>query len=176
MRANVTHRQPRRCTNSYHRSGGHTRLPNRWIQGPRTIVRLFSLRLAAYLAMSALGRYRSRVSGGVESDQLRMDDVITLDIVSDDPEQLRAHLRELGWPVEWEIGPSADPAGARPSMVVYVEDTYPLELRVYPTTEADHACLRSGWSLDELEAVLSEWHAADWRRYNERKRQFFRAP
>lgn len=172
MRAKVTHRHPRRSGSTLHRSFGNSSALPRYKQGCMMPDRLFSLRLVAYLVLEAMGRYPARLSGACRSGRLRCDSIVELDLVSDDPEQIRAHLRSLGWVFTWEIWPQVKQGvdAPRPEMVVHIERPHRVDLAVYPTLDASHPGLRRGFSKDELEAVLAEWHEEEWGKYCEGKR------
>lgn len=176
MRAKVTHRLPRRSGTTFYRSRGKSDALPRYRQGRMMPDRLFSFRLVAYLVLEALGRYKARFSGAGRTGRLRCDSTIELDLVSDDPEQIRAHLRSLGWVFTWEMNPpeKKDPDAPRPTMAVHIERPYRVDLSVYPTIEVSHPDLRRGFSKVELEAVLAEWHAEEWEKFRAGKRDFRR--
>jgi hypothetical protein len=187
MRASREQLEAPRCGSSYYRSPG---APNRRRQGQRTVDRLFSIRLHAYLTMRALGRSQARLVGEVKSGRLRCDGLTILEVITDNSGQLIAHLRWIGF--GFSRSPPAGLDEPRPTLRLDVASSftdgeprgpappsnrdgpYPVEIRVYPTTEAAHPALHLGWSAEELEAVLVEWHTEEWEEYQTRQRELRR--
>jgi len=104
-------------------------------EGSRRTRRLFAMRVVALEAMRALAPFEPRLIGSVSTGHIRRGSDIDIQIFTDDPDALEAHLKALGWVFEKERVSIQKFGQIREYTHYHVADTFPIELTVYALRE-----------------------------------------
>ncbi|MFO0605895.1 MAG: nucleotidyltransferase domain-containing protein [Polyangiales bacterium] len=134
--------------------------------------RLFAMRVVALEAMRALEGFEPRLIGSVSTGHIRKGSDVDLHVFTDDPDELLAHVKALGWRFETERVTILKFGEIREYLHVHVKERYDVELTLYERRELR---FRPRSSTDgkpivrvkpaALEALLAAEHTEAWRRY-----------
>jgi hypothetical protein len=141
-------------------------------EGSRRTRRLFAMRVVALEAMKTLLPFEPRLIGSVSTGHIRRGSDIDIQVFTDQEESLERHLLGLTWRFERERVTIQKFGEIREYVHYHVNDTFPVELTVYPVRELR---FRPRSSTDgkpivrvrasALEALLASEHASSWARY-----------
>ncbi len=141
-------------------------------EGSRRTRRLFAMRVVALESLKALSPFEPRLIGSVSTGHIRRGSDIDIQVFTDHEESIERHLRAIAWRFERERVTIQKFGEIREYVHYHVEDTFPVELTVYPVRDLR---FRPRSSTDgkpivrvrasALEALLASEHAESWRRY-----------
>jgi len=142
------------------------------VEGKERTERLFAMRVVALRVMRALLPFHPAIIGSVSTGHVRRGSDIDLHAFTEDPEILEVHLEELGWDYESQEVTIRKHGGFRDYLHYYIEDTFPIEITVYPPHErriqqrssTDGKPIRR-LDADALEQLLLSEHTDAWLRY-----------
>lgn len=143
-------------------------------EGSRRTRRLFAMRIVALEALRALAPFEPRLIGSVSTGHIRRGSDVDIQVFTDSEEPLEAHLRAIDWTFERERVSIQKFGEIREYLHFHVNDTFPVELTVYPVRELR---FRPRSSTDgkpivrlrasALESLLAREHEGPWQRYVE---------
>ncbi len=141
-------------------------------EGSRRTRRLFAMRVVALEVMKTLAPFEPRLIGSVSTGHIRRGSDVDIQVFTDHEEALERHLRGIQWAFERERVTIQKFGEIREYVHYHVNDTFPVELTVYPVRELR---FRPRSSTDgkpivrvrasALEALLASEHAESFRRY-----------
>ncbi len=100
-------------------------------EGEKRTRRLFAMRIVALETLRALAPFEPRLIGSVSTGHIRRGSDIDIQVFTDDPDALEAHLKALDWICEKEQVSIQKFGQIREYTHYHVIDTFPIELTLY---------------------------------------------